>query len=96
MMSEKWTIRQLTPDEYPDTQLRYEVRDETGEVVSLHHWEEDAQQMAAVPLLRDALYDALAYIDETARSFGVEPDKDAWERMINALQVELLPAAKGE
>lgn len=94
-MSEKWTIRELTPEEYPDTQLRYEVRDET-EVVSLHYWEEDARQMAAVPLLRDALYDALAYIDETARIFGVEPDRDAWERMINALQVELLPAAKGE
>lgn len=94
-MSEKWTIRKLTPEEYPDTQLRYEVRDET-EVVSLHYWEEDARQMAAVPLLRDALYDALAYIDETARIFGVEPDRDAWERMINALQVELLPAAKGE
>ena len=46
--------------------------------------------------LQDALYDALAYIDETARIFGVEPDRDAWERMINALQVELLPAAKGE
>ena len=94
-MSEKWTIRELSPEEYPGTQLRYEVRDET-EVVSLHYWEEDARQMAAVPLLRDALYDALAYIDETARIFGVEPDRDAWERMINALQVELLPAAKGE
>ncbi len=94
-MTKKWTIRELTEEEYPDTQLRYEVRDET-EVVSLHYWEEDAKQMAAVPLLRDALYDALAYIDETARIFGVEPDRDAWERMINALQVELLPAAKGE
>lgn len=94
-MAKNLTIRELTPEEYPDTQLRYEVRDET-EVVSLHYWEEDARQMAAVPLLRDALYDALAYIDETARIFGVEPDRDAWERMINALQVELLPAAKGE
>lgn len=94
-MAEKWTIRELSPEEYPGTQLRYEVRDET-DVVSVHFWEEDARQMAAVPLLRDALYDALAYIDETARIFGVEPDRDAWERMINALQVELLPAAKGE
>ncbi|NBX73243.1 MAG: hypothetical protein EBQ89_02975, partial [Alphaproteobacteria bacterium] len=51
----RWTIRELTPDEYPDTQLQYEVRDETGEVVSLHFWEEDAKQMAAVPLLREAL-----------------------------------------
>jgi len=95
-MSKSWTIRELTPEEYPDTQLRYEVRDETGEVFSLHFWEVDAKQMVAVPLLRDALYDALAYIDETARIFGDEPDRDAWERMINALQVELLPATKGE
>jgi len=94
-MSKKWTIRELSPEEYPGTQLRYEVRDET-DVVSVHFWEEDAKQMVAVPLLRDALYDALAYIDETARIFGVEPDRDAWERMINALQVELLPATKGE
>jgi hypothetical protein len=32
-------------------------------MISLHYWEEDAKQMAAVPLLRDALYDALAYIE---------------------------------
>jgi len=50
-MSKSWTIRELTPDEYPDTQLRYEVRDETGEVFSLHFWEVDARQMVAVPLL---------------------------------------------
>ena len=49
-----WTIRELTPEEYPGTQLRYEVRDET-EVVSLHFWEEDAQQMAAFPLMLEAL-----------------------------------------
>ena len=54
-MDKKWTIRELTPDEYPNTQLRYEVRDETGESVSLHYWEEDAQQMAAVPRLLKAL-----------------------------------------
>ena len=53
-MAEKWTIRELTPEEYPGTQLRYEVRDET-EVVSLHFWEEDAQQMAAFPLMLEAL-----------------------------------------
>ena len=94
-MSKSWTIRELTPDEYPDTQLRYEVRDET-DVVSLHCWEEDAKQMAAFPQIRDALYEALAYIEETACSFGIQPEKDAWERMINALQVELLPVAKGE
>ena len=85
-MSEKWTIRKLTPDEYPDTQLQYEVRDETGEVISLHYWEEDAMQMAAVPLLRDALYDALDHIQ-----FGMTPEKDVLERITVALE-----AAKGE
>jgi hypothetical protein len=84
-LAQKWTIRELTPDEYPDTQLRYEVRDET-EVVSLHYWEEDARQMAAVPLLRDALYDALAYIEEVARDFGVEPEKDVLKRITAALE----------
>ena len=49
-----WTIRELTPEEYPGTQLRYEVRDET-DVVSVHFWEEDAQQMAAFPLMLEAL-----------------------------------------
>ena len=95
-MAEKLTIRELSSNEYPDTQLRYAVYNEAYETVSLHYWEEDARQMAAFPQIRDALYEALAYIEETARSFGVEPDKDAWERMSNALQVELLPAAKGE
>ena len=85
-----WTIRELTPDEYPDTQLRYEVRDET-DVVSLHCWEEDAKQMAAVPLLRDALYDALAFIEEVARDCGVVPEEDVLERITAALE-----AAKGE
>lgn len=56
-----WTIRELTPDEYPDTQLRYEVRDET-DVVSLHCWEEDAKQMAAVPLMLEALESAREYV----------------------------------
>ena len=84
-MSEKWTIRALTEEEYPGTQLRY------TDVVSLHYWEEDAKQMAAVPLLRDALYDALAYIEEVARDFGVVPDEDVLERITAALE-----AAKGE
>ena len=53
-MDKKWTIRELTPDEYPGTQLRWEVRDAT-EVVSVHSWEEDAKQMAAVPRLLKAL-----------------------------------------
>ena len=90
VMAEKWTIRALTPDEYPDTQLRYEVRDET-DVVSLHDWEEDAKQMAAVPLLRDALFGALAFIEEVARDFGVVPEEDVLERITAALE-----AAKGE
>ena len=86
-MSEKWTIRPLTPEEYPDTQLQYEVREnETGKVVSLHFWEEDARQMAAVPLLREALYDALDHIQ-----FGMTPEKDVLERITVALE-----AAKGE
>jgi hypothetical protein len=85
-MIEKWTIRELTQDEYPDTQLRYEVRDETGESVSVHCWAEDAQQMAAVPLLRDALFGALAYIKEVARDFGVVPEEDVLERITAALE----------
>jgi len=85
-----WTIRELTPEEYPGTQLRYEVRDET-DVVSVHFWEEDAQQMAAVPLLRNALYDALAFIEEVARDFGVVPEEDVLKRITAALE-----AAKGE
>jgi len=64
IMAANWTIRELTPDEYPDTQLQYEVRDETGEVVSLHYWEEDAKQMAAVPLLREALSEVVTYIEK--------------------------------
>ena len=89
-MSENLTIRKLSPEEYPGTQLRYEVRDET-EVVSLHYWEEDARQMAAVPLLRDALYDALAYIEQVARDYGVVPEEDVLKRITAALE-----AAKGE
>jgi hypothetical protein len=90
-MSEKWIIRELTEEEYPGTQLQYEVRDETGESVSLHCWEEDAQQMAAVPLLRDALFGALAFIEEVARDFGVVPDEDVLKRITAAIA-----AAKGE
>ena len=61
-MAESWTIRELTPDEYPDTQLGYEVRDETGEVFSLHFWEEDARQMVAVPQMLEALKEALTLL----------------------------------
>ena len=46
-----WTIRELTVDEYPGTQLRYAVRDAEGEVVSIHHHEEDARLMASVPVM---------------------------------------------
>ena len=87
-MAEKWKIQELNHDAYPNTLLQYMVVNETGEVVSVHHWLDNAQQMAAFPQIRDALYDALAYIEETARSFGVSPDEDAWERMRNALKVE--------
>ena len=93
-MAEKWMVKEESGGE--NMPLYYAVYDETARQVSMHYAREDAKQMAAFPQIRDALYEALAFIDEVARSFGVEPDKDAWERMSNALQVELLPAAKGE
>ena len=87
-MAEKWTIRELTPNEYPGTQLRYEVRDET-DVVSLHFWEEDARQMAAVPDLRSDLRTALEYIAMLHRA---ESSDDAeLDRILSALK-----KAKGE
>ena len=85
-MAVKWIIRELEQVEYPGTQLQYGVFDETGKMVSAHHEEKDAQQMAAVPLLRDALYDALDHIQ-----FGMTPEKDVLERITVALE-----AAKGE
>ena len=115
--SKKWIIRELTLDEYPGTQLRYEVRDETGEVVSLHFWEEDAKQMAAVPQLHSTLReaysyiielsrqfsDALVYIEEVARDYGVVPKEDVLERITATLDDDVLnriiaglKAAKGE
>lgn len=84
-MAEKWTIRELSPEEYPGTQLRYEVRDETGEVISLHYWAEDAMQMAAVPLLHSALREAYSYIIEVSRQFGIVPEADVTERIVAAL-----------
>lgn len=50
-----WTIHVLGLDEYPDTQLRYAVRDADGESVSLHHWEEDARLMVNAPRMLAAL-----------------------------------------
>lgn len=50
-----WTIRELAEGEYPGTQLRYEIRDAEGEVVSLHHWEEDAKLVVQIPSLVRAL-----------------------------------------
>lgn len=88
-MSEKWTIRELSPDEYPDTQLQYEVRDETGEVISLHYWEEDAKQMAAVPDLRSDLRTALEYIAMLHRAESFEDAE--LDRILSALK-----RAKGE
>lgn len=81
----EWTIRELSLNEYPDTQLRYEVRDESGEPVSVHHWEEDARQMAASPLLHDALREAYDYIIEVSRQFGVVPEADVIERIVAAI-----------
>ena len=85
-MAEKWTVRKLEQVTYPGTQLQYGVFDETGKMVSAHHEESDAQQMAAAPLLRDALYEALDHIQ-----FGMTPEKDVLERITVALE-----AAKGE
>jgi len=90
-MSKKWTIRELTPEEYPDTQLRYEVRDETGEAVSAHYFEEDAKQMAAVPQLHSALREAYSYIIEVSRQFGIVPEADLMKRIVAAIA-----AAEGE
>ena len=90
-MAEKWTIRKLPLDEYPNTQLQFEVRDETGEVVSLHYWKEDAKQMAASPLLHDALREAYDYIIEVSRQFGIVPEADVTERIVAAIA-----AAEGE
>ena len=90
-MAERLTIRELSADEYPDTQLRYAVYDEAYETVSLHYWEEDARQMAAFPQIRNALYEALAFIDEVARDYGVVPEEDVLKQITAALE-----AAKGE
>ena len=90
-MAEKLTIRELSSNEYPDTQLRYAVYDEAYETVSLHYWEEDARQMAAVPLLHDALREAYDYIIEISRQFGIVPEADVTERIVAAIA-----AAEGE
>ena len=55
-----WTIHVLGLDEYPDTQLRYAVRDADGESVSLHHWKEDARLVVAAPKMLAALERVLA------------------------------------
>ncbi len=54
-MAVKWIIRELEQVEYPGTQLQYGVFDETGKMVSAHHEKEDAEQMAAFPLMLEAL-----------------------------------------
>ena len=41
--------------------------------------------------LQSALYDALVFIDEVVRDFGVVPDEDVLKRITAALE-----AAKGE
>lgn len=80
-ITETWTIRELTENEYPGTQLRYAVYNEQFETVSVHHWEEDALQMAAVPKMQLALYDALTFIEEVARDCGLVPEKDVLVRL---------------
>ena len=93
-MAESWTIRELTPDEYPDTQLRYEVRDETGEVFSLHFWEVDAKQMVAVPLLREAL-EALTAVIRRSVLTPILTDKDTVQKAVDQSNA-VLEATKGE
>ena len=83
-----WTIRELDENEYPGTQLWYEVRDAEGEVVSLHHWEEDARMMASVPELQSNLRTALEYIALIHKS---ESDDAELGRILSALK-----GAKGE
>jgi hypothetical protein len=90
-MASNLTIRELGDNEYPDTQLRYVVCDEIGEVVSAHHWEVDAQKMTALPMLRDALREAYDYIIEVSRQFGIVPEADVTERIVTAIA-----AAEGE
>lgn len=92
-MAEKWTIRELSPEEYPDTQLRYEVRDET-EVVSLHYWEEDARQMAAVPRMLEAL-EALTAVIRWSVVTPILTDKAAVQQAVDQANAAIA-AAKGE
>jgi hypothetical protein len=61
-MAVKWIIRELEQVEYPGTQLQYGVFDETGKMVSAHHEKEDAEQMAAFPLMLEALEAAFTYV----------------------------------
>jgi hypothetical protein len=90
-MGEKWEIRELASNEFPETQLRYAVYDESYETVSVHFWEEDARQMAAVPLLNSALRKAYDYIIEVSRQFCIVPEADVTERIVAAIA-----AAEGE
>ena len=62
------------------------VASKEGEVMS----ELDEQQQLIIQL-EAALYDALAYIEEVARDFGVVPEEDVLKRITAALE-----AAKGE
>jgi hypothetical protein len=39
-----------------------------------------------VQMLRDALYDALIFIEEVVRDFGVVPEEDVLERITAALE----------
>ena len=54
-MAEKWEVCRLGNDDYPDTKLRYAVIDETEDLVSVHYRKGSAKQMAAVPLMVEAL-----------------------------------------
>ena len=93
-MAVKWIIRELEQVEYPGTQLQYGVFDETGKMVSAHHEKEDAQQMAAVPLLREAL-DALTAVIRRSVLTPILTDKAEVQQAVDQANAALA-AAKGE
>lgn len=93
-MAVKWIIRELEQVEYPGTQLQYGVFDETGKMVSAHHEKEDAEQMAAVPLMREAL-EALTAVIRRSVLTPILTDKDMVQKAVDQANAALA-AAKGE
>lgn len=87
-MAEKWEVRELASNEFPETQLRYAVYDESYETVSVHFWEEDARKMAAVPLMIESL--------ETAKECLEYNFQDIFKAYALELINAAITAAKGE